>query len=220
MSEVIAWRDLVGKETDTYSVNILEETGLLPGAGMLFDRLNSGELGFTTSGFDHDVLVLPGDLAVVKRLKPTSGEALVWGMGVEPELIRKMQKEGLSVPKDTSRINWSKIIDYAHEAHGAITQWYGRDNFISTLFVLHGDRVFRVQPYAVGSTDEFAKRAIDTYNLNLEAKWSKFEASNQFQNLQFPIQKYYRFFHLDHGDRSNAVYYGATAKPPIRIRDY
>jgi hypothetical protein len=200
-----------------YDVSVLENSGLLPEATSLFDSLQSGRLGFTTAGEDHDVLILPYK-AVVKRPKPTSREGLVWGAGVALDDVRDIQRGNKPRPRNLDDINWEQVLSYAHQAHGAFTGYFGPNRFVPTIFVLYDRRAFRVQPYKEGSEDDFAKQQIKRFYMNMLFEWTDFLTSSQFRALPRIVQSFYEYFPLDDGGLSNAFFYSVGIEP--QIKDY
>lgn len=216
MIEDFHWKD---KFPFIYDAQTLINKGFPPNLKDSLRDIHNGMIESQWSGTDHDVYKFKQ--LIIKRLKKTSPEVLVYQFGADPK--DELSMERAEKQASYGKVNGPLIVEYMHKAHLTITRGLGEANFAPTVFLVDQNEVFRLQPYYQASDiskDLVACAIIDNFYARIHQSWESFKTTSAYNMLPQQVKKFYNHFGIDQGSRANALFKGILDRPTCVIIDF
>lgn len=184
---------------------------------------------YVSSGSEHEVrkVIIEKVPHVVKTLKPTAREILVFGKGMDPEEAVLVRDRVKPVPQSIAEkeVDTEAVVTYMQEVQ-ALAETYLGEVIMPTKIYAQDGRVHRIQrflPY-LPPQDPFeislqTVKKVDLYGA-LGQQWQKMLFSSDFHQMPTPVQVFCRAFPPDNGLGSNAFFRGLGCSPEFIVIDF
>jgi hypothetical protein len=182
---------------------------------------------YLNSGGDHVVRreTIDGKKIVVKELKRTSREYLVFGYGIDPELVANDRDEAIRVARTRQQAPPEEIAEKMRLVHILESTHMETHATVPTAIIVRDGEIYRIQreiPY-VPAISEF-ERNLQSQRAHLfyetrKREWSTVTRTQDFQQSPKDVKDYWRTFLPDHGHGGNAFFQGLGCKPEFYVVD-